>query len=1121
MAIDEDNARTLAGALDVTGAKGIKSDSRSKDAAIEGNVAALEQPMKIGKYSKGRITFNSLMLALVAATLFVSYISTGVKGSVIAHVVAPAGPQPIHGYVHTTLSSDAASALGVTSVAVPDIVVAAKNITTGLLSQPSQTDPYGYFRTPALDPGSYNICVSGTGYIDGCDPQVITISDHVHVMDHDVMIGTKQQEVTGTVLLADNLTPCFWYNLAFDANSVLTAKVTLIAAGGTVVAGPVRGNNLGQYVMPTGAAPGTYTVAVDCEAEHAENAVSLSTGPAQQMFVLSNTPPTAGLIEAANAGIGVRRAGPGDSLTLTVTSADADNDALHYRWVDESGSTPEFPDAATVNWSAPAQTGPHTLRVLVSDGRGGHAISRTVINVGPDEMHFSGVVFDRATRAAVAGASISLDGVMTTTDATGNFQVTVPDTARFVLNVNKPGYALTSRIFYARATGIQVPLDSVQTAPVDAAAGGTVTFQVTGCTPMEDGSASDSSNCAKQEIGTLKLVFGPGSLVSGDGVPFTGTATIEGFQYDLTLPNAIPGDQSATYRGADTRLQTFGSFHVTPRDPAGNRLQMAPGMAVAVSMPIHPLALASAPTTIPFFSYDESTGLWVEHGELTRADNNYVGKILHFSEFNADSIGGRSACMKVQLDQEGNGFPRSVVLNANYLFTDVGRFMHPDTEVDDTDQPIGIVQLVPNQDFYLEIRDTATRTVLQRVLLNSGPLLPADTTFPVPPPYNGCKPAVIFNNTSIPPTTHHFLIEGTIPDNSDNYKHQTTTGIYAAFWGRDTLVGWLTTNGFGDGATETHAVYFNDGDLKFGRSMHCRDVSHAGTRFSQDWVACYVSNFGSVGDDLSTQPNLLQDAYNNLRVVATVAMEWHPDQHPNEVQFWAFNGRGDYFPNPPLDTEGGKPMPNTCMGCHQGFYGGAGQLVNNAKFLPFDVESFRGDDNNPLQNTLGGGGHRPTQGDFRQLNQFVLRSVGGDSTDPATVAAAAAYQSLMDLWYKDTGHSDGVNNATATFHFGQGAAGLTDSRGASIFPDHQPLYNNVVKPVCRTCHIARTPGDAGDTWDRLSQFTGPVRVNSIQSNVCGREQHFMPHAEVPYKHFWQLNLGSTLASQLGTGGCAP
>ena len=1018
---------------------------------------------------------------------------------------AAPGPQPIHGYVYAKINSDVVAAPARAGIAVPDIVVAAKNVSSGLLSSLTKTDPYGYFRTSALPPGSYNICVSGTGYVGGCDPQVITISDRVHVMNHIVLIQTKQHAVVGNVLLADKKTPCFWYDPTFDPNYVMTAKIVLIDGGGTVVTGPIRGNNLGEYVMPTEAAPGTYTVGIDCEAEHAANAVSLTAASIQENFVLKNHPPTANLLEAAKAGVGVRRASPGDSLTITVPSADVDRDILHYHWVDESGRTPNFPDAATVNWSAPALTGPHTLRVLVSDGRGGYAIGRTILNVGPNEMRFNGTVVNRVTHAPVPAASVNLDGVTTNTDASGHFEIRVPDAGRFVLNVSKPGFALTSRIFYARATGIQVPLDPAHTSTIDGATGGNVAINVVGCraganTPGQKEAPASTNECPKEEIGTLRFTFGPGSLVSGT-TPFTGTATIEGFQFDLTLPNAIPGDLSAKFNGADARLETFGAFHIQPRDGSGRPLQMAPGKSVGVSMPIHPLALASAPTKIPFFSYDEHTGLWAEHGELTRVGNNYVGKIMHFSEFNADSTGGSSSCMKIQLDQGPGGFPSSVILNATYVNAGVGSFNHPNTVVNDTFNPIVIERLISNQDFTLQISD-ANNTLLQTVTLNSGPAV--TVPFPVPYPYDGCKPAVVFNNSLIPPTSKHFLITGTTADNSADYQIKTTTGIYA---GRDTFAHWLTANGFGGGAAETHAVYFNNADLKFGRGMHCRTVSHTGSSFAQDWIACYVSNFGSVGIDFGDQAsNPLNDAYANSNVVATVAMEFHPDQ-TDKVQFWAYKGdnppatAGTYFPNPALDVEGNKPMPDICMGCHQGSYGGAGSLVNGAVFLPFDVDSFLGDDGAALQNTLDTGGQRPTQSDFRQLNQFALQSTDNGSGE------SAAFQRLMDIWYKDATHPNGVNDATATYHFNQGAAAL------GTFGSHPALYDQVVKPTCRTCHVARNP--LSDTWDELSQMTGANTF--IQSYVCGpgtAALRYMPHAQVPYKFFWQHSLETTLGSEL-------
>ena len=1031
------------------------------------------------------------------------------------HKIPPA-PQPIHGYVYASVNADIAGAVAikVSSIAIPDIEVVAKNVASGVNSAPTHTDPYGYFRTPAVPAGSYQICVSGTGFASTCDPQVLVITNRVKVLDHNITIRTKQHAVLGSVHLSDKTTPCFWYNPAFDANVVMTAKVALEDSAGNLVSGPIRGNNFGEYVLPTGAAPGAYKVTVACEATQAAAAVTLTAASLKQDFILNNGAPHAHLLEAAMAGVGVRRASPGDALTIKVPASDPDNNALHYQWIDESAQVASFPDAATVNWTAPAAPGLQVLHVQVSDGRGGYAVGRTVINVGPNEMIFSGTAVNRETHVPVAMVNVNLNGVAVNTDSNGRFQLKVPDAARFVLNANKTGFALTSRILYSRAVEVEVPMDPVQTSVVDGGKGGTVGVKVTGCTPKGKGDGKTppptttyvGRECVKQEIGTLKFAFEPNSLMSGD-TPYAGVVTVESLQFDLTLPNAIPGDQSATYKGKDTRLETFGAFHIKPLDAAGNPLTMATGKTVDVSMPIHPLALATAPAKIPFFSYDESTGFWVEHGELKRVGNNYVGKITHFSEFNADTIGGSAACVKIELD---SNFPSTVRFNATYTDPAVGNFNHPDGVITDTVSPIVIERMVPNKDFTLVIDDnSAAHNVLQSVAINTGSA--TTSTFPVPPPYTACSGPFIIHYNALPTPSEHFLIPATTVDNSANYKSLTTNNP-PDYPGRDTLDSWKSQNGFpasGNAADETHAVYFNNGDLKFGRGMHCRVT---GATSAGNAIACYVSNFGLVGVDFSAQPTVLTAAYANTPIAATVAMEYHPDR-TDRVQFWAYHGdaTGTYFPNPALDSEGNKPMPDICMACHQGSYGGAGTLANASIFLPFDIDSFIGDDGNPLQTTLGTGAPRPTHADFRQLNQWVLQASQVDASGVST-----SVQELMNIWYVNAAHPTGVNDAAATYHFNQGAAALnTPPTGtAGEFATNQALYDNVVRPVCRTCHIARTPGY--DTWDQLSQLTGSAPT--IRNRVCGPATTFphftMPHAEVPFKRFWKDSLSTTLGSEL-------
>ncbi len=71
---------------------------------------------------------------------------------------------------------------------------------------------------------------------------------------------------------------------------------------------------------------------------------------------------------------------PGESVQLSASATDADNDTLTYLWSSPSGT---FSDAQASNtvWTAPAQEGNVTLRIAVDDGRGGKNALTIDINV--------------------------------------------------------------------------------------------------------------------------------------------------------------------------------------------------------------------------------------------------------------------------------------------------------------------------------------------------------------------------------------------------------------------------------------------------------------------------------------------------------------------------------------------------------------------------------------------------------------------------------------------------------------------------------------------------------------------------------------------------------------------
>src|SRR5262249_49664314 len=141
-------------------------------------------------------------------------------------------------------------------VNVSDISVWARNGRTGVLTGPVTTNPQGFFETQSLPPGSYQICVSGSGYLSACDPSTVNVGTSLAVLNHTVAITPAPNAVWGTSRPQD-WTPCFWFKPPFGG--AVTAKVTLIDAGNNVLAGPVNSNSLGQYVLPVSAV-GSYSV---------------------------------------------------------------------------------------------------------------------------------------------------------------------------------------------------------------------------------------------------------------------------------------------------------------------------------------------------------------------------------------------------------------------------------------------------------------------------------------------------------------------------------------------------------------------------------------------------------------------------------------------------------------------------------------------------------------------------------------------------------------------------------------------------------------------------------------------------------------------------------------------
>jgi len=100
------------------------------------------------------------------------------------------------------------------------------------------------------------------------------------------------------------------------------------------------------------------------------------------------------------------------------------------------------------------------------------------------------------------------------------------------------------------------------------------------------------------------------------------------------------------------------------------------------------------------------------------------------------------------------------------------------------------------------------------------------------------------------------------------------------------------------GTDEAKAIYFNNGDLKFGRDMHCRVTNN-----TPGAIACYVSNFGDVGHDVASGARAIFD-HDGLAKLRREPIEHEPRHHVSRAARAERDGRLDQSRRPVLRVRG-------------------------------------------------------------------------------------------------------------------------------------------------------------------------------------------------------------------------
>ncbi len=128
---------------------------------------------------------------------------------------------------------------------------------------------------------------------------------------------------------------------------------------------------------------------------------------------------------------------------------------------------------------------------------------------------------------------------------------------------------------------------------------------------------------------------------------------------EATFAKMMPGGDLAAKRadGSEAALVSYGMVKVELSSNSQKPLQLADGKPATLKFPIPEKYKDNTPSTIPLWSFNESTGLWEEEGTAKLENGMYVGTVTHFSWVNLDQPEKRATLKLTLKDEAGNALP--------------------------------------------------------------------------------------------------------------------------------------------------------------------------------------------------------------------------------------------------------------------------------------------------------------------------------------------------------------------------------------------------------------------------------------------------------------------------------
>lgn len=223
----------------------------------------------------------------------------------------------------------------------------------------------------------------------------------------------------------------------------------------------------------------------------------------------------------------------------------------------------------------------------------------------------------------IQGVSVKIGASTATTDANGIFMIngaSVREKFAYI-TATKAGYLSGSRSLAPTSGKNQVRIMLLE--------GGTLEIV-------------QSEQVSEVSIYSGTKVKFDGAFETESGSAYSGDVQVNMFHLNPSNPDIsslMPGSLLARGEsGNPVGLITFGMIRVELTGSSGQKLQIAEGHTAEITMRIDDDQLATAPSEIPLWHFDEEAGFWKLEGSATKVGNYYVGNVGHFSWWNCDTF---------------------------------------------------------------------------------------------------------------------------------------------------------------------------------------------------------------------------------------------------------------------------------------------------------------------------------------------------------------------------------------------------------------------------------------------------------------------------------------------------